>query len=165
MWLLLTRLSRRGICPPTSSDRHVGTTQNPPHLSRRLSLEPSARAWSLPCPPTAAQHRPGRTLCSFRRACSSGLPGTSSRNRSNSLHNPPHHGDIPRTLRALAIGAGAAIPLYHWHMFLGNLFTTLPRWTGIAARVATQQAIFPPVFNTYFFFTQAVLTAPPPPRA
>ncbi|KAJ6508660.1 hypothetical protein C8R45DRAFT_968179 [Mycena sanguinolenta] len=66
--------------------------------------------------------------------------------------------DIPRTLRAFVIGGIAAIPTWHWFNLMARSFTSLPRWAGLAARVATHQAVFAPVFNTYFFFSQAVLS-------
>ncbi|KAJ6580995.1 hypothetical protein B0H19DRAFT_844886, partial [Mycena capillaripes] len=75
-----------------------------------------------------------------------------------SSSDPESSWDVPRTLRALIMGAGAAIPLYHWFNLLSRSFTTLPLWAAITARVATQQVVFAPVFNTYFFFAQAVLS-------
>ncbi|KAF8158941.1 hypothetical protein K438DRAFT_1860649 [Mycena galopus ATCC 62051] len=72
--------------------------------------------------------------------------------------DPTSSWDIPRTLRALVIGAAAAIPLYHWYNLISKSYTSLPRWWAIAARVSTQQAVFAPLFNAYFFFAQAVLS-------
>ncbi|KAF7346452.1 hypothetical protein MSAN_01873200 [Mycena sanguinolenta] len=65
---------------------------------------------------------------------------------------------MPRTIRALTIGGFAAIPSFHWFNLLARSFASLPRWSGLAARVATHQVVFAPVFNTYFFFSQAVLS-------
>lgn len=86
--------------------------------------------------------------------------------------------DGQRTLRMLAIGAAASIPGYKWYdqgqthrepntnnsrfIFLGNHFNYASRWLSIATKVAVQQAIFTPVFNSYFFGMQAVLTGEPP---
>lgn len=47
-------------------------------------------------------------------------------------------------------------------MFLGNNFNYASRWTSIAVKVAVQQAVFTPVFNSYFFGMQAILTGQPP---
>ncbi|KAJ7175955.1 hypothetical protein C8R46DRAFT_75537 [Mycena filopes] len=66
--------------------------------------------------------------------------------------------DRPRTLRALIIGAGTAIPSWHWFNLLSRSFTTLPVWPAIAARVVTQQLVFAPVFSVYFFFSQSLLS-------
>ncbi|KAJ7025337.1 hypothetical protein C8F04DRAFT_136608 [Mycena alexandri] len=66
--------------------------------------------------------------------------------------------DVPRTLRSLLIGAGSAIPSYHWFNLLSRSFTRLPIWAAIAARIVTHQAVFAPVFSIYFFFAQAVLS-------
>lgn len=158
MWLLLTRLSRArnlssSILKP-SRRYHTTKPSSPiaPTVSRTLG---SRLVAPLSAYRRAAQTRP--YIVQFSTSLLVWFTGDVLAQSIEQSSQPTSSWDIPRTLRALAIGAGAAIPLYHWHMFLGNLFTTLPRWTGIAARVATQQAIFPPVFNTYFFFTQAVL--------
>jgi len=47
-------------------------------------------------------------------------------------------------------------------IFLGNHFNYASRWGSIAVKVAVQQAVFTPVFNTYFFGMQAVMTGEPP---
>lgn len=47
-------------------------------------------------------------------------------------------------------------------MFLGNNFNYTSRWVSIAVKTAVQQAVFTPVFNTYFFGMQAILTGEPP---
>lgn len=47
-------------------------------------------------------------------------------------------------------------------MFLGNHFNYASKWLSIAVKVAIQQAVFTPVFNTYFFGMQAILTGEPP---
>jgi len=63
-----------------------------------------------------------------------------------------------RGLRAMAIGALAAIPSYKWFKFLGDNFN-LRRggvWGSIAARIAVHQAVFVPVFNAYFFGAQTI---------
>ncbi|KAJ7784460.1 hypothetical protein B0H16DRAFT_1356510 [Mycena metata] len=66
--------------------------------------------------------------------------------------------DLPRALRALLLGAGSAIPSYHWFNLLSRSFTKLPIYAAIAARVVTHQAVFAPIFSVYFFFAQAVLS-------
>ena len=87
--------------------------------------------------------------------------------------------DGQRTLRMLTIGAVASIPGYKWYdctrkhtgnqetnrdrfIFLGNHFNYASRWLSIATKVAVQQAVFTPVFNSYFFGMQAILTGEPP---
>ena len=47
-------------------------------------------------------------------------------------------------------------------LFLGNHFNYASRAGSIAAKVAVQQALFTPIFNTYFFGMQAVLKGQPP---
>ena len=73
--------------------------------------------------------------------------------------------DPKRTLRMLTIGAIASVPGYKWFvrawllplnsltisrfMFLGNHFNYSSQVLSIATKVAVQQAVFTPVFNSY----------------
>jgi len=63
-----------------------------------------------------------------------------------------------RTLRALIIGAGAAIPSYKWFMFLGNHFNYSSKVLSLATKVTINQAVFTPINNTYFFGMQSFLS-------
>jgi protein Mpv17 len=47
-------------------------------------------------------------------------------------------------------------------LFLGNHFNYSSQILSIATKVAVQQAVFTPVFNTYFFGMQAILTGEQP---
>ncbi|RMZ91164.1 hypothetical protein DV736_g1608, partial [Chaetothyriales sp. CBS 134916] len=67
-----------------------------------------------------------------------------------------------RTLRMLTVGAIAAIPGYKWFIWLGNHFNYPSRWGSILVKTCVQQAVFTPVFNTYFFSMQAILTGESP---
>ncbi|RMZ80097.1 hypothetical protein DV737_g3185, partial [Chaetothyriales sp. CBS 132003] len=67
-----------------------------------------------------------------------------------------------RTLRMLTIGAIAAVPGYKWFIWLGNHFNYPSRWGSIFIKTCVQQAVFTPVFNTYFFSMQAILTGESP---
>ncbi|EHY57844.1 hypothetical protein ABEF95_014254 [Exophiala dermatitidis] len=67
-----------------------------------------------------------------------------------------------RTLRMLTIGGLASIPGYKWFLFLGSHFNYASRWTSITVKVLIQQFLFAPIFNTYFFGMQAVLTRQEP---
>jgi len=88
--------------------------------------------------------------------------------------------DPQRTLRMLTIGAIASIPGYKWYvkrckrpegtavltdgdrfLFLGSHFNYASRSLSIAAKVVIQQIVFTPIFNTYFFGMQAILTGEP----
>ncbi|KAK5464528.1 hypothetical protein LTS15_001090 [Exophiala xenobiotica] len=66
--------------------------------------------------------------------------------------------DGVRTLRMLTIGALASIPGYKWFLFLGRNFNFQSKIASIATKVAVNQAVFTPIFNTYFFGMQAFLT-------
>ncbi|KIX03365.1 uncharacterized protein Z518_06917 [Rhinocladiella mackenziei CBS 650.93] len=69
--------------------------------------------------------------------------------------------DPTRTLRMLTIGAIAAIPGYKWFLFLGQNFNFSSKFASIVTKVLVNQAVFAPVFNTYFFGMQALLTGEP----
>ncbi|KAL9622422.1 MAG: hypothetical protein Q9160_003266 [Pyrenula sp. 1 TL-2023] len=66
--------------------------------------------------------------------------------------------DLKRTSRHLTIGAIASIPGYHWFMFLGSHFNYSSRVLSILVKVVVQQITFTPIFNTYFFGMQSLLS-------
>ncbi|KAH0847421.1 putative mpv17 pmp22 family protein [Fonsecaea pedrosoi] len=82
--------------------------------------------------------------------------------------------DSLRTLRMITVGGLASIPGYKWveqnidvvlvtrFLFLGTHFNYASKWTSIAVKVAIQQFFFAPIFNTYFFGMQALLTGEAP---
>ena len=86
--------------------------------------------------------------------------------------------DPKRTLRMVTIGGLASMPGYKWcdktcalgchpvtvyrFIFLGNHFNYASRIRSITTKVVVQQAIFTPVFNTYFFGMQAILSGARP---
>ncbi|KAE8391057.1 hypothetical protein BDV23DRAFT_154003 [Aspergillus alliaceus] len=63
-----------------------------------------------------------------------------------------------RTLRHLTVGAGSSIPSYNWFMFLHNHFNFASKFLSILTKVVVQQALFTPVFNTYFFSVHSLLS-------
>ncbi|OJJ50008.1 hypothetical protein ASPZODRAFT_128596 [Penicilliopsis zonata CBS 506.65] len=62
-----------------------------------------------------------------------------------------------RTGRHLVIGVVSSIPQYKWFMFLHRNFNYTSKFRSILTKVAVQQAVFTPVFNTYFFGMQSLL--------
>jgi protein Mpv17 len=70
---------------------------------------------------------------------------------------PPSY-DPLRTLRALTIGGLAAIPGYHWFVFLARNFNYTSKAFSIAVKVLVNQAVFTPIFNSYFFGMQSALS-------
>lgn len=58
----------------------------------------------------------------------------------------------------MTIGAIAAIPGYNWFLFLGRNFNYTSKYLSVFTKVAVNQAVFTPVFNSYFFGMQALLT-------
>ena len=66
--------------------------------------------------------------------------------------------DPHRTLRALFIGGVAAIPGYHWFLFLARNFNYTSKAGSIVLKVLINQIVFTPIFNTYFFGLQSLLT-------
>ncbi|OAQ66382.1 Mpv17/PMP22 family protein [Pochonia chlamydosporia 170] len=66
--------------------------------------------------------------------------------------------DPKRTGRTLLIGLAAAIPYYHWFLFLSTNFNYASKALSIATKVGINQLFFTPTFNTYFFGAQALLS-------
>ncbi|KAL4936365.1 hypothetical protein BDV06DRAFT_205188 [Aspergillus oleicola] len=66
--------------------------------------------------------------------------------------------DPYRTLRHLVVGIGSSIPSYNWFMFLHNSFNFASKPLSILTKVLVQQAVFTPVFNTYFFSVHSLLS-------
>ncbi|OAA45427.1 Mpv17/PMP22 family protein [Metarhizium rileyi] len=66
--------------------------------------------------------------------------------------------DPKRTARTLLIGFVAAIPYFHWFRFLSTNFNYASKTLSIATKVAINQLCFTPVFSTYFFGGQALLS-------
>ncbi|KAK7957319.1 uncharacterized protein PG986_006541 [Apiospora aurea] len=66
--------------------------------------------------------------------------------------------EYARTARSLTIGGVAAIPGHMWFVFLSQHFNYPSKVVSIAVKVAINQAVFTPVFNTYFFGSQALLS-------
>jgi hypothetical protein len=61
-------------------------------------------------------------------------------------------------MRALLIGGAAAVPGYHWFLFLARNFNYASKTFSIVLKVLINQIIFTPFFNTYFFGMQSLLT-------
>jgi protein Mpv17 len=61
-------------------------------------------------------------------------------------------------VRSLIIGGLAAIPGYHWFLWLGTSFNYGSKVLSIAVKVAVNQVVFTPIFNSYFFGMQRALT-------
>ncbi|KAF2421821.1 hypothetical protein EJ08DRAFT_560549, partial [Tothia fuscella] len=70
--------------------------------------------------------------------------------------------DLARTARALAIGSFAAIPGYHWFLFLARNFNYSSKWGSIVLKVLINQIVFTPIFNSYFFGMQSGLSGATP---
>ena len=63
-----------------------------------------------------------------------------------------------RGLRMMLIGALSSIPGYKWFIFLGNHFNYRSHLLSLATKVVVNQTFFTPVFNTYFFGMQTLLS-------
>ncbi|EGS21861.1 uncharacterized protein CTHT_0037320 [Thermochaetoides thermophila DSM 1495] len=66
--------------------------------------------------------------------------------------------DPMRTARSLLIGSISSIPSYEWFVWLSNNFNYPSRFLSLATKVVINQICFTPVFNTYFFGMQALLS-------
>ena len=63
-----------------------------------------------------------------------------------------------RGLRAMIIGSISSIPGYKWFLFLGNHFNYSSHLLSLCVKVVVNQTFFTPVFNTYFFGMQTLLS-------
>nr|OQO15907.1 hypothetical protein B0A51_16858 [Rachicladosporium sp. CCFEE 5018] len=63
-----------------------------------------------------------------------------------------------RGLRALLIGGLSSIPSYKWFMFLGTHFNYSSHLASLAVKILINQTFFTPIFNTYFFGMQSLLS-------
>lgn len=63
-----------------------------------------------------------------------------------------------RTVRSLIIGGLAAIPGYRWFLYLANSFNYSSKVLSIAVKVTVNQICFTPIFNSYFFGMQSLLS-------
>lgn len=63
-----------------------------------------------------------------------------------------------RTLRHLTIGGIISIPAYTWFIYLGTLFNYPSKILSLATKVVVNQIVFTPVFNSYFFGMQSLLS-------
>ncbi|KAF2444269.1 hypothetical protein P171DRAFT_432329 [Karstenula rhodostoma CBS 690.94] len=66
--------------------------------------------------------------------------------------------DWARTGRALLIGGAAAVPGYRWFLWLSNSFNYSSKTLSLATKVAVNQLTFTPLFNSYFFGMQSLLS-------
>ncbi|KAF1843885.1 uncharacterized protein K460DRAFT_287394 [Cucurbitaria berberidis CBS 394.84] len=66
--------------------------------------------------------------------------------------------DWARTGRALVIGGLSSIPSYKWFLWLGNNFNYSSKLLSLSTKVVVNQALFTPLFNSYFFGMQSLLS-------
>jgi protein Mpv17 len=66
--------------------------------------------------------------------------------------------DPARTVRALIIGSSAAVPGYHWFLYLAQNFNYKSKVISIVVKVLINQVVFTPIFNSYFFGMQSALS-------
>jgi len=58
----------------------------------------------------------------------------------------------------LTIGVICSIPAYSWFMYLNRSFNYSSRLLSLATKVTVNQIVFTPVFNSYFFGMQSLLS-------
>ncbi|KAH7394058.1 hypothetical protein DE146DRAFT_116332 [Phaeosphaeria sp. MPI-PUGE-AT-0046c] len=66
--------------------------------------------------------------------------------------------DWHRTGRSLIIGGMSSIPAYKWFLWLGNNFNYGSKILSLTTKVVVNQALFTPLFNSYFFGMQSLLS-------
>ncbi|TKA44499.1 hypothetical protein B0A54_05244 [Friedmanniomyces endolithicus] len=63
-----------------------------------------------------------------------------------------------RGLRALVIAGICSVPVYKWFLFLGRHFNYGSHLVSLGVKICVNQICFAPVFNTYFFGMQSLLS-------
>ncbi|KAI9876248.1 MAG: hypothetical protein M1830_006941 [Pleopsidium flavum] len=63
-----------------------------------------------------------------------------------------------RTVRNITIGGISSIPSYKWFIFLGQTFNYSSKTLSLTTKVLVNQIAFSPLFNSYFFGMQALLS-------
>ncbi|MCJ1257005.1 hypothetical protein MMC24_004830 [Lignoscripta atroalba] len=66
--------------------------------------------------------------------------------------------DLLRTGRNMVIGGICSIPAYKWFMYLGQSLNYSSKTLSLSAKVVVNQIVFTPIFNTYFFGMQSLLS-------
>ncbi|KAL5121060.1 hypothetical protein ACEQ8H_000910 [Pleosporales sp. CAS-2024a] len=66
--------------------------------------------------------------------------------------------DWHRTGRALVIGGLSSIPSYRWFIWLGQNFNYSSKVLSLTTKIIVNQTLFTPVFNSYFFGMQSLLS-------
>ncbi|TKA74073.1 hypothetical protein B0A55_05233 [Friedmanniomyces simplex] len=63
-----------------------------------------------------------------------------------------------RGLRGLLIAGICSLPVYKWFLFLGRHFNYSSHLLSLAVKICVNQICFAPLFNTYFFGMQSLLS-------
>ncbi|KAL6707404.1 hypothetical protein ACN47E_004183 [Coniothyrium glycines] len=66
--------------------------------------------------------------------------------------------DWARTGRAIMIGGLSSIPSYRWFLWLSNNFNYTSKILSLSVKVGVNQVLFTPLFNSYFFGMQSLLS-------
>jgi len=63
-----------------------------------------------------------------------------------------------RTVRNMVIGGICSIPSYRWFIYLGVSFNYPSKALSLGTKVVVNQIVFTPIFNSYFFGMQSLLS-------
>ncbi|MCJ1386883.1 hypothetical protein MMC17_010011 [Xylographa soralifera] len=66
--------------------------------------------------------------------------------------------NIWRTVRNITIGGICSIPSYRWFIYLGVSFNYPSKSLSLGTKVVINQIVFTPIFNSYFFGMQSLLS-------
>ncbi|MCJ1421296.1 hypothetical protein MMC32_007658 [Xylographa parallela] len=70
-----------------------------------------------------------------------------------------------RTVRNIIIGGICSIPSYKWFIYLGVSFNYTSKALSLGIKVIVNQIVFTPIFNSYFFGMQSLLSGDGPASA
>ena len=92
------------------------------------------------------------------QSISVGNPNANKTSSEGEVIAPKKEYDPYRTARALFIGGLSSIPSYRWFLWLGNSFNYASKTLSLSTKVVVNQIVFTPIFNSYFFGMQSLLT-------
>lgn len=142
----------------TNTDTDTGDELKP-------NMTPAAPAWVWLQPAMKplrfferAQARRPLSVQLISSICIWFLGDLSAQSMSSTEEDPDGSYSPLRALRAVVIGAIFSIPSYKWFMWLGRSFNYSSQMLSLATKTVFNQLTFAPLFNTYFFTMQSLLS-------
>ncbi|KAI8956121.1 hypothetical protein F4801DRAFT_2787 [Xylaria longipes] len=144
LWQRLGPLTRAGQAYARAQHARPWATQVASTLVVYLCADIGAQLMGSGGSPSTADHKPAG-----KGKCATEDDGVEEKGRKH---------DWARTARSLVIGGSVAIPGYIWFSWLARSFNYSSTVVSIGVKVVVNQLTFTPLFATYFFSAQALLS-------